>query len=72
MTKRLVDMDDDLLIAAQAVAGESTIKGTVKKALELLVSQRQWTERELHERWSELGDALTDLQDDSVMGRAWP
>lgn len=71
MTKRLVDMDDDLLNAAQAVAGERTIKGTVKMALELLVSEQQRTERDLHERWSELGDALADLQDDDVMGRAW-
>jgi len=71
MTKRLVDMDDDLLNAAQAVAGERTIKGTVKKALELLVSEQQRTERELYERWLELGDALADLQDDDVMGRAW-
>lgn len=71
MTKRLVDMDDDLLNAAQAVAGERTIKGTVKKALELLVSEQHRTERDLYERWHELGDALADLQDDDVMGRAW-
>lgn len=71
MTKRLVDMDDDLLTAAQAIAGERTIKGTVNKALELLVSQQQHSEHELHERWRELGDVLVDLQDDGVMGRAW-
>lgn len=71
MTKHLVDMDDDLLIAAQAVAGERTIKGTVRKALESLVSEQQRTEHDLHERWRELGDVLADLQDDDVMGPAW-
>lgn len=71
MTKRLVDLDDELLSAAQAVAGERTIKGTVKKALELLVSQQLRTEHDLHERWSELGDVLADLQADDVMGGAW-
>ncbi len=64
-------MDDALLSSAQAAAGERTIKGTVKKALETLISQQQRTEDDLHERWSELGDVLADLQDDEVMRRAW-
>lgn len=44
MTKHLVDMDDTLLTAAQAVAGESTIKGTVELALETLIAQQQHAE----------------------------
>lgn len=71
MTKHLVDMDDTLLTAAQAAAGEPTIKGTVKMALETLVAQRQHTEAELHQRWRDLGDVLVDLHDDEVMDRAW-
>lgn len=71
MTKRLVDVDDDLLRAAQALAGERTITGTVRTALELLVSQHESAEQDLRERWAALGDALADLQDDDVMSRAW-
>ncbi len=71
MTKRLVDMDDELLQAAQSVSGESTIKGTVQRALELLVSQNARREAELRERWASLGDSMADLQDEDVMRRAW-
>lgn len=71
MTKRLVDVDDELLIAAQRISGENTIKGTVQRALELLVSQGGQREAELQRRWEGLGDALADLQDDAVMRQAW-
>lgn len=71
MTKRLVDVDDELLQAAQRISGENTIKGTVRRALELLVSQGSQRESELRRRWEGLGDALADLQDDEVMRRAW-
>ncbi|HEU0088867.1 MAG TPA: hypothetical protein VFQ77_14675 [Pseudonocardiaceae bacterium] len=37
MTKRLVEVDDELLVAAQRASGESTIKNTVQRALELLL-----------------------------------
>ena len=39
MTKRLVDIDDDLLERARAVAQAGTIKGTVDAALRRLVDQ---------------------------------
>ena len=39
MTKRLVDIDDDLLARARAVARAGTIKGTVEVALHHLVNQ---------------------------------
>lgn len=71
MTKRLVDVDDELLRAAQQAFGEKTIKGTVHRALELVVAQRTGREAELRARWVAVGDALADLQDDSVMQRAW-
>ena len=71
MTKRLVDVDDELLLAAQRFSGEDTIKGTVQRALELLVSQASRRESELRRRWEDMGDALADLQDDAVMRQAW-
>ena len=36
VTKRLVDIDDQLLERAKAVSGEKTIKGTVEAALKKL------------------------------------
>lgn len=39
MTKRLVDIDDELLERARAVANAGTIKGTVDAALRRLVDQ---------------------------------
>lgn len=37
MTKRLVDIEDDLLERARSVSGSDTIKDTVTKALQRLV-----------------------------------
>lgn len=37
MTKRLVDIDDDLLERARSVSGSATIKDTVSRALQQLV-----------------------------------
>ena len=71
MTKRLIDLDDDLLAAAQQATGERTIKGTVTEALRLLVEQRGRREADIRDRWNALDDVLVDLQDDGVMGRAW-
>ena len=39
MTKRLVEIDDDLLAQARAAAGTSTIKATVETALQRLVDR---------------------------------
>jgi len=39
MTKRLVDIDDELLERARAVANAGTIKGTVDAALRRLIDQ---------------------------------
>ncbi len=39
MTKRLVDIDDDLLARARTVAGTDTIRATVEAALRSLVDQ---------------------------------
>jgi Arc/MetJ family transcription regulator len=39
MTKRLVEIDDDLLARARTVAGTDTIRATVETALRSLVDQ---------------------------------
>lgn len=39
MTKRLIDINDDLLRRARAVAGSATIKATVETALQRLVDR---------------------------------
>jgi Arc/MetJ family transcription regulator len=41
VTKRLVDIDDELLEKARAFSGATTIKGTVAVALQRLVDQNQ-------------------------------
>lgn len=71
MTKRLIDIDDDLLAAAQEATGQDSIKGTVTEALDRLVAQQRRREEDLRASWADLGDALLDLQDDDVMRRAW-
>lgn len=39
VTKRLIDIDDDLLRCARAVTGSATIKATVETALRRLVDR---------------------------------
>lgn len=71
MTKRLIDIDDELLAAAQQAAGQDSIKGTVTEALDRLVAQQRRSEEHLRATWTDLGKALVDLQDDEVMRQAW-
>jgi Arc/MetJ family transcription regulator len=71
VTKRLIDIDDELLAAAQQAAGQDSIKGTVTEALNRLVAQQRRREQYLRDSWAQLGDAMVDLQDDEVMHRAW-
>lgn len=71
MTKRLIDIDDELLAAAQQAAGQDSIKGTVTEALDRLVAQQRRSEEHLRATWNNLGELLVDLQDDEVMCQAW-
>lgn len=41
MTKRLVDIDDDLLERARSITGADTIKSTVNAALQRLVDDQR-------------------------------
>lgn len=67
MTKRLVDIDDELLEAVTAILGEPTMKATVNRALQTCVDlevRRRHAERLL------TMDGL-DLDDPEAMAGAW-
>ncbi len=64
VTKRLVDIDDDVLGAARAELGTTTLKETVNQALQQVAAGR-----------AEQVDAALDLlagSDLSDRGDAWP
>ena len=67
MTKRLVDIDDDLLDAARHVTGAATMKETVNRALQEVVETDL---RRRHLRRLETREG-TDLADDETMRGAW-
>lgn len=67
MTKRLVDIDDATLAAAQQALQTRTIKETVDAALR---TATELAARRRHlERFS--ADGLPDLRDPAVMDNAW-
>lgn len=67
MTKRLIDIDDELLHGAQLATGATTMKETVNTALRRIVE----TELRLrHIRRLQELDGL-DLADDEIMSQAW-
>lgn len=67
MSKRLVDIDDDLLEEATAVLGASTMKEAVNRSLEsvVLAARRR---RHAHRLQEMRG---LDLDDPKVMSGAW-
>ena len=67
MTKRLVDVDDDLLERARELLGAATMKETVNAALGEVVAAEL---RRRHLRRLVSGEGL-DLADDEVMAGAW-
>ncbi|MCA1727316.1 MAG: type II toxin-antitoxin system VapB family antitoxin [Actinobacteria bacterium] len=71
MTKRLVEIRDELLADARHALGTTTIKDTVTVALERAVKQaalrRQLTDASL----KRFGSSTSDLLDPEVMARAW-
>ena len=67
MTKRLVDIDDELLTRAREYLDARTIKETVNRALDECV-RLELRKRLLHRLASMDG---LDLHDPSVMRRAW-
>ena len=67
MTKRLVDIDDDVLAAARGALGTSTLKATVHAALTEAAAAAQ--RRRFVQRM--LDDGLPDLRDPTVATSAW-
>ena len=67
MTKRLVDIDDDLLAEARVLTGAATMKEAVNAALQQVIDSEL---RRRHLRRLESGEG-TDLADDEVMRDAW-
>ena len=67
MTKRLIDIDDDLLAEASEILGTQTMKETVDEALSEV--RRAELRRQLVDQLSTM-EGL-DLDNDEVMARAW-
>lgn len=67
VTKRLVDIDDDLLERAQALLGAATMKETVNRALQEVV------DADLRRRHADRLFSMEglDLDDPDVMSGAW-
>ncbi|MDY7101246.1 MAG: type II toxin-antitoxin system VapB family antitoxin [Actinomycetota bacterium] len=67
MTKRLVDIDDELLAEARRLSGATTMKDAVDTALRELVRAEL---RRRHLRRLETGEG-TDIADEEIMSGAW-
>lgn len=67
VTKRLVDIDDDLLAEARVLTGAATMKEAVNAALQQVIDSEL---RGRHLRRLEAGEGI-DLADDEVMRGAW-
>jgi Arc/MetJ family transcription regulator len=70
MTKRLIDVDDEVLERAQNALGTTTLKETVNASLTEIARS---TDRKALtiEDLERAGELLTDLGDPGVMTRAW-
>lgn len=70
MTKRLVDIDDEVLEQARAALGTVTLKDTVNASLAetAKAAYRRAITREDLQRFAE---AARDLGDPEIMARAW-
>ncbi len=70
VTKRLIDVDDQLLVDAQAALGADTYKDTVHRALERVVSGQR-TPSQTDDALRSFAAATRDLSDPDVMDAAW-
>ena len=70
MTKRLVDIDDEILEEARRALGTTTLKDTVNESLRVTVPasmRRDLTQQDI-ERFVK---ATVDLRDPEIMAGAW-
>lgn len=70
MTKRLVDIDDEVLEDARQALGTSTLKDTVNESLRAAVHaarRRAITDEDI----AAFADAARDLENPEVMAKAW-
>ena len=70
MTKRLVDIDDEILEEARHALGTTTLKDTVNQSLRSAVREHRRSQI-TREDLRRVGDLLLDLSDPEVMARAW-
>jgi Arc/MetJ family transcription regulator len=70
-TKRLIDVDHDLLEAARGLLGTTTIKDTVNSALSESVQAAERRERLDAAALQRFVAASRDLLDEGVMAEAW-
>jgi Arc/MetJ family transcription regulator len=70
MTKRLVDIDDEILEEARRALGTTTLKETVNRSLRSIVEthQRRQITKEDIQRFIE---ATEDLRNPETMAKAW-
>ena len=71
MTKRLIEIEDDLLRQARDALGTQTIKDTVTTALRHAVHASQRRTRLDDATLQRFAAAAEDLADDEVMAAAW-
>jgi Arc/MetJ family transcription regulator len=70
VTKRLVDIDDNVLAEARAALGTSTLKDTVNGALhETVMAARR--RAITHEDIVAFVEATEDLRNPEIMAKAW-
>jgi Arc/MetJ family transcription regulator len=70
MTKRLVDIDDEILAEARRALGTTTLKDTVNQALRSTVESAR--RRSItYEDIAAFAEAAKDLGDPEVMAKAW-
>ncbi|MGH3915457.1 MAG: hypothetical protein ACRDTC_18925 [Pseudonocardiaceae bacterium] len=71
MPKRLIDIDDELLLAAQAVLGVGKFKETVRAASEQVISRGSRAGTPASSLLADFAAATRDLSDPEVMDAAW-
>ena len=70
MTKRLVDIDDEVLEEARRALGTTTLKDTVNQSLHSAVREHRRSQI-TREDLRRVGELLVDLGDPEVMAKAW-